>query len=54
MIDVENDGECYWNRWDNSTRWRLPRGVKHRWCLLPSGLYRDVVLKEEFWDLPPL
>ena len=54
VVDVENDGEYYWNRWDNSTCWRLPRGVKHRWCLLPSSLYRDVVLQEEFWDLPPL
>ena len=54
VVDVENDNEYYWNRWDNTTCWRLPRGVKHRWCLLPSGLYRDVVLGEEFWDLPPL
>ena len=54
VVDVENDNEYYWNRWDNTTRWRLPRGVKHRWCRLPSGLYRDVVLGEEFWDLPPL
>ena len=54
VVDVENDNEYYWNRWDISTCWRLPRGVKHRWCLLPSGLYRDVVLGEEFWDLPPL
>ena len=54
VIDVENDGEYYWNRWDNSTCWRLPRGVKHRWCLLPSGLYRDVVLQVDFRDLPPL
>ena len=44
VVDVENDNEYYWNRWDNSTCLRLPRGVKHRWCLLPSGLYRDVVL----------
>ena len=36
MVDVENDGEYYWNRRDNSTCCRLPRGVKHRWCLLPS------------------
>ena len=54
VVDVENDNEYYWNRWDNFTCWRLPRGVKHRWCRLPSGLYRDVVLGEEFWDLPPL
>ena len=54
VVDVENDNEYYWNRWDNITCWRLPRGVKHRWCLLPSGLYRDVVMGEEFWDLPPL
>ena len=54
VVDVENDNEYYWNRWDNTSCWRLPRGVKHRWCLLPSGLYRDVVLGEEFWDLPPL
>ena len=54
VIDVENDGEYFWNRWDNSTCWRLPRGVKHRWCLLPSGLYRDVVLQADFRDLPPL
>ena len=54
VVDVENDTEYYWNRWDDTTCWRLPRGVKHRWCRLPSGLYRDVVLGEEFWDLPPL
>ena len=54
VVDVDNDNEYYWNRWENSSCWRLPRGVKHRWCLLPSGLYRDVVLGEEFWDLPPL
>ena len=54
VVDVENDNEYYWNRWDNITCWRLPRGVKHRWCLLPSGLNRDVVLGGEFWDLPPL
>ena len=54
MIDVENDGEYFWNRCDNSTCWRLPRGVKHRWCLLPSSLYRDVVLQADFRDLPPL
>ena len=54
VVDVENDNEYYWNRWDNTTCWRLPRGVKHRWCLPPPGLYRDVVLEEEFWDLPPL
>ena len=53
-VVVENDNEYYWNRWDNTTCWRLPRGVKHRWCRLPSGLFRDVVLGEEFWDLPPL
>ena len=35
VVDVENDNEYYWNRWDNSTCWRLPRGVKHRWCRLP-------------------
>ena len=44
VVDVENDGEYYWNRRDNSTCWRLPRGVKHRWCLLPSGIYIDVAL----------
>ena len=44
VVDVENDNEYYWNRWDNTTCWRLPRGVKHRWCRLPSGLYMDVVL----------
>ena len=54
VIDAENDGKYYWNRWDNSTCWRLPRGVKHRWCLLPSGLCRDVVLQVDFRDLPPL
>ena len=54
VVDVEQDTEYYWNRWDDTTCWRLPRGVKHRWCRLPSGLYRDVVLGEEFWDLPPL
>ena len=54
VVDVENDGEYFWNRWDNSTCWRLPRGVKHRWCLLPSGLYKDFVTQEEFWVLPPL
>ena len=54
VVDVENDTEYYWNRWDNTTCWRLPRGVKHRWCRLPSGLHRDLVLGEEFWDLPPL
>ena len=54
VVDVENDNEYYWNRWDNTTCWRLPRGVKHRWCRLPSGLYMDVVLGEEFSDLPPL
>ena len=54
VVDVENDTEYYWNRWDDTTCWRLPRGVKHRWCRLPSGLYRDVVLGEKFWDLPPL
>ena len=54
VVDVENDTEYYWNRWDDTTCWRLPRGVKHRWCRLPSGLYRDVVLGEEFWVLPPL
>ena len=54
VVDVEQDTEYYWNRWDDTTCWRLPRGVKHRWCRLPSGLYRDVVLEEEFWDLLPL
>ena len=54
VVGAENDGEYYWNRWDNSTCWRLPRGVKHRWCLLPSGLCRDVVLQVDFRDLPPL
>ena len=54
VVDVENDNEYYWNRWDNTTCWRLPRGVKHRWCRLPSGLYMDVVLGKEFSDLPPL
>ena len=52
MIDVENDGEYYWNRRDNSTCWRLPRGVKHRWCLFPSGLYRDVALQVDYRVLP--
>ena len=47
VVDVENDNEYYWNRWDNSTCWRMPRGVKHRWCLLTSGLYRDVVSQGE-------
>ena len=47
VVDAENDGEYFWNRLDNSTCWRLPRGVKHRWCLLPSGLYRDVVTQVE-------
>ena len=42
VVDSENDGEYFWNRLDNSTCCRLPRGVKHRWCLIPSGLYRDV------------
>ena len=54
VVDVENDGEYYWNRRDNSTCWRLPRGVKHRWCLLLCGLYRDVVAPVEFRVLPPL
>ena len=54
VVDADQDTEYYWNRWDDTTCWRLPRGVKHRWCRLPSGLYRDVVLGEEFWDLPPL
>ena len=36
VVDVENDNEYYWNRWDNSTCWRLPRGVKHRWCLVTT------------------
>ena len=54
VVDVENDGEYYWNRRDNSTCWRLPRGVKHRWCLLPSGIYIDVVLAPvEYRVLPP-
>ena len=54
VVDVEDDGEYYWNRRDNSTCWRLPRGVKHRWCLLPSGLYRDIVLQVDYRVLPPL
>ena len=54
VVDVENDGEYYWNRRDNSTCWRLPRGVKHRWCLLPSGIYKDVALQVEYRVLPPL
>ena len=54
VVDVVNDGEYYWNRLDNSTCWRLPRGVKHRWCLLPSGLYRDVVTQVDYRVLPPL
>ena len=54
VLGEEDDGEYYWNRWDNSTCWRLPRGVKHRWCLLPSGHCRDVVLQLDFRDLPPL
>ena len=54
VVDADQDSEYYWNRWDDTTCWRLPRGVKHRWCRLPSGLFRDVVLGEEFWDLPPL
>ena len=54
VVDVENDGEYFWNRLDNSTCWRLPRGVKHRWCLLRSGLYRDVVTQVDFRVLPPL
>ena len=54
VVDVENDGEYFWNRLDNSSCWRLPRGVKHRWCLLPSGLYRDVVLQVDYRVLPPL
>ena len=54
VVDVENDGEYFWNRLDNSTCWRLPRGVKHRWCLLPSGLYRDVVTQVNYRVLPPL
>ena len=54
VVDVENDGEYFWNRLDNSSCWRLPRGVKHRWCLLPSGLYRDVALQVDYRVLPPL
>ena len=54
VVDVEQGTQYYWNRWDDTSCWRLPRGVKHRWCRLPSGLYRDVVLQEDFWDLPPL
>ena len=54
VVDVENDGEYFWNRLDNSTCWRLPEGVKHRWCLLPSGLYRDVVTQVNYRVLPPL
>ena len=54
VVDVENDGEYFWNRMDNSSCWRLPRGVKHRWCLLPSGLHRDVVLQVDYRVLPPL
>ena len=54
VVDVENDNEYYWNRWDNSTCWRMPRRVNHRWCLLPSGLYRDVVLQIDLRDLLPL
>ena len=42
VVDVENDIGYYWNRWDDTTCWRLPRGVKHRQCRLPSGLYRHV------------
>ena len=54
VVDVENDGEYFWNWLDNSTCWRLPRGVKHRWCLLPSGLYRDVVTQVNYRVLPSL
>ena len=54
VVDVENDGEYFWNRLDNSSCWRLPRGVKHRWCLLASGLYRDVVTQVDFIVLHPL
>ena len=54
VVDVENDGEYYWNRRDNPTCWRLPRGVKHRWCLLAFGLYRDVALQVDYRVLPPL
>ena len=39
VVDVENDGEYYWNRLDNSS---------------PSGLYRDVVSQVEYRVLPPL
>ena len=53
VLGDEDGDEYYWNRWDNSTCWRLPRGVKHRWYLLPSGHYRDVVLQVDFRDLPP-
>ena len=54
VVDVENGGEYFWNRLDNSSCWRLPRGVKHRWCLLPSGLFRDVVSQLDYRVLPPL
>ena len=54
VVDVENDGEYFWNRLDNSSCWRLPTGVKHRWCLLSSGLYRDVALQVDYRVLPPL
>ena len=54
VIGAEDGDEYYWNRWDNSTCWRLPRGVKHRWCLLPSGHCRDVVLQVDFRDLLPI
>ena len=53
VVDVENGGEYFWNRLNNSSCWRLPRGVKHRWCLLPSGLYRDVVSQVDYRVLPP-
>ena len=54
VIGAEDGDEYYWNRWDNSTCWRLPRGVKHRWYLLPSGHCRDIVLQVDFRVLPPL
>ena len=44
VVDVENDGEYFWNRLDNSSCWRLPRGVKHRWCLLPSVWITSTVM----------
>ena len=49
VIDVENSGEHYWNRWDNSGGCRGESSTAGA-----SGLCRDVVLQEDFWDLPPL